>query len=49
MKRSRKELLLERIAKLENYVFSNDSTEELKSIYREHAKFLRKELKSLKE
>ncbi|MGL5190889.1 MAG: hypothetical protein ACRC7S_14705 [Cetobacterium sp.] len=48
MKKSRRDLLLERIEKLESYVFDEICTDEvLKKIYIEHAEFLREELSKL--
>ena len=43
--KSRKELLEERIAKLESYIFCEDCGEVLKNIYSEHIKYLGRELK----
>ncbi|WP_302739073.1 hypothetical protein [uncultured Clostridium sp.] len=43
--KSRKELLEERIAKLESYIFCEDCGEILKNIYTEHLNYLRQELK----
>lgn len=43
--KSRKELLEERIAKLESYIFCEDCGEVLKNIYSEHLSYLRQELK----
>ena len=43
--KTRKELLEERISKLESYVFCDDCGEILKNIYTEHLNYLRQELK----
>lgn len=43
--KKRRELLLERIAKLESYILCNDCGEILKNIYTEHLSYLRQELK----
>lgn len=43
--KTRKELLEERISKLESYVFCDDRGEILKNIYTEHLNYLRQELK----
>ena len=43
--RTKKELLEERICKLESYVFCDDCGEIIKNIYTEHLNYLRKELK----
>ncbi len=43
--KTRKELLQERICKLESYVFCDDCGEILKNIYTEHLNYLRQELK----
>lgn len=42
---NRHEQLLARIKKLESYVFEENCDEVLKKIYREHAEFLRTQLK----
>lgn len=47
--RTKKELLEERICKLESYVFCDDCGEILKNIYTEHLNYLRKELKECEE
>lgn len=43
--KTRKELLEERISKLESYVFCDYCGEILKNIYTEHLNYLRQELK----
>ena len=43
--KTRKELLEERIVKLESYVFCEECGETLKNIYTEHLNYLRQELK----
>lgn len=43
--KTRKELLEERICKLESYVFGDDCGEILKNIYTEHLNYLKQELK----
>ena len=43
--KTRKELLEERISKLESYVFCEDCGEILKNIYTEHLSYLREQLK----
>ena len=43
--KTRKELLEERISKLESYIFCDDCGETLENIYTEHLSYLRKELK----
>lgn len=44
-KKVRRDLLLERIAKLETYAFSEDCGEILKNIYESHIEYLRNQLK----
>lgn len=43
--KSRRELLKERIVKLESYIFCDDCGETLKNIYTDHINYLRQELK----
>ena len=43
--KSRRELLKERIVKLESYIFTEECTEVLKNIYADHINYLRQELK----
>lgn len=43
--KTRKELLEERISKLEGYILCDDCGEILKKIYTEHLSYLRQELK----
>lgn len=42
--KTRKQQLEERIKQLEGFIFSEDTPENLKKIYEDHAKFLREEL-----
>ncbi|WP_166484662.1 hypothetical protein [Clostridium cuniculi] len=43
--KSRRDLLKERIVKLESYIFAEECTEVLKNIYTDHINYLRQELK----
>ncbi len=43
--KTRKQQLEERIKQLEGFIFSEDTPENLKKIYEDHANFLREELK----
>lgn len=48
-KKARRELILERIAKLESYIFSEECGDILKNIYESHIEYLRAELKECEE
>ena len=43
--KARSEILLERIRKVENYMFCEECSQALKDIYASHLKYLREELK----
>lgn len=45
----RKKSLLERIHKLESFIYSEHDTEELKKIYKDHLDYLREEYKKCEE
>jgi inorganic pyrophosphatase len=45
----RKKSLLERIHKLESFIYSEHDTEELKKIYKDHLDYLRQEYKKCEE